>query len=141
MYTSGVKPMKGTGTRWIDHKLMALDRQTGKFWLYCDHLNDIILTTTNSKKTQLQKESLTNLQILKFFFVKKSKNYNLVFQLTTLKLVIDATESNDEDGNVLQNYGLEMVIGEYNNTYQGYTENWSIKIFAINSALKPNPWL
>ena len=45
--------MKGTGTRWIDQKLMALDRQTGKFWLYCDHLNDIILTTTNSKKTQL----------------------------------------------------------------------------------------
>ena len=55
MYTSGVKPMKGTGTRWIDHKLMALDRQTGKFWLYCDHLNDIILTTTNSKeKTTLE---------------------------------------------------------------------------------------
>ena len=101
--------MKGTGTRWIDHKLMALDRQTGKFWLYCDHLNDIILTTTNSKKTQLQKESLTNLQILKFFFVKKSKNYNLVFQLTTLKLVIDATESNDEDGDVLQNHVLKMV--------------------------------
>ena len=35
---------------------------------------------------------------------------------------------------------LNKLVGEYNNTYQGYTENWSIEIFAINSMLKPNPW-
>ena len=34
---------------------------------------------------------------------------------------------------------LNKLVGEYNNTYQGYTENWSIEIFAINPALKPNP--
>ena len=49
------------------------------------------------------------MQILKFFFIKKSENHNLVFQLTTLKLVIDAIESNDEDGDVLQNHVLEMI--------------------------------
>ena len=32
---------------------------------------------------------------------KLSKNHNLVFQLPTLRLVIDAIESNDEDGDAL----------------------------------------
>ena len=55
MYTSGLRPMKATGTRWIDHKLMVLDRLIGKFRPYCVHLNDIISTTTNSKeKTTLE---------------------------------------------------------------------------------------
>ena len=53
MYTSGVRPMKATGTRWIDHKLMVLDRLIGKFRLYCVDLNDIISTTTNSKEKEL----------------------------------------------------------------------------------------
>ena len=35
---------------------------------------------------------------------------------------------------------LNKLVGEYNNTYEGYTENWSIEIFAINSMLKPSPW-
>ena len=26
---------------------------------------------------------------------------------------------------------LNKLVGEYNNTYHGYTENWSKKIFAI----------
>ena len=34
-------------------------------------------------------------------FRKLSKNHNLVFQLPTLRLVIDAIESNDEDGDAL----------------------------------------
>ena len=50
MYTSRVRPMKATGTRWIDNKLIALNRLIGKFQLYCVHLNDIISTTTNSKE-------------------------------------------------------------------------------------------
>ena len=50
MYTSGVRPVKTTGTWWIDHKLQAMDRQTEKFGLYCVHLNGIISTTTNSKE-------------------------------------------------------------------------------------------
>ena len=50
MYTSGVRPMKATGTRWIDQKLMALDRLIGKFRLYCVHINDIISATTKSKE-------------------------------------------------------------------------------------------
>ena len=50
MYTSRVRLMKATGTRWIDNKLIALDRLIGKFRLYCVHLNDIISTTTNSKE-------------------------------------------------------------------------------------------
>ena len=35
---------------------------------------------------------------------------------------------------------LNKSVGEYNNTYQGHTENWSIEIFTTNSVLKLNPW-
>ena len=35
---------------------------------------------------------------------------------------------------------LNKLVGEYNNNFQGYTENWSIEIFAIDFVLKPNPW-
>ena len=55
MYTSGVRPVKATCTRWIDHKLIALDLLTAEFRLYFIHLNDMISTNTNSKeKTTLE---------------------------------------------------------------------------------------
>ena len=50
MYTSGVRLVKATGTRWIDYKLQAMDHLIEKFGLYCVHLNDVISTTTNSKE-------------------------------------------------------------------------------------------
>ena len=61
MYTSGVRPMKATGRRWIDHKLMVLDRLIGKFRLYCVDLNDIISTTTNSKEKRTLEEKFNKL--------------------------------------------------------------------------------
>ena len=55
MYTTGVRPIKATGTRWIDHKLQAMDRVTEKFGLFYVQVNNIISTTTNSKeKTTLE---------------------------------------------------------------------------------------
>ena len=68
MYTSGVRPTKATGTRWIDHKLMALDRLIGKFWLYCVHLTDIMSTTTNSKQKTTLEEKFNKLVDLKVLF-------------------------------------------------------------------------
>ena len=33
MYTSGIRSVKATGTRWIDQKLWAMDRLIEKFGL------------------------------------------------------------------------------------------------------------
>lgn len=56
MYTSGVRPINATGTRWINYKLQAMDRLIEKFQLYCVHVSDIISTTTNSNKRATLKE-------------------------------------------------------------------------------------
>ena len=48
MYGSGVKPLKGGGTRWIDHKLEAVGRLLEKFGLYVGHLKD---STSSAKNT------------------------------------------------------------------------------------------
>ena len=34
MYTSGVRPIKATGTRWINYKLQAINRLIQKFQLF-----------------------------------------------------------------------------------------------------------
>ena len=107
MYTSGVRPMKATGARWIDHKLWTMDNLIRN--LDFIHLNNIISTTTVPilKKKQLkqrnsvytQKSDINIINILHLVkFRKLSKNHDLVFQLPTWKLVIDAVESNDKDG-------------------------------------------
>ena len=38
MYCGGVKPVMGNFTRWIDHKVRAIDRVVEKFGLYIQHL-------------------------------------------------------------------------------------------------------
>ena len=38
-YSAGVRPMKATGTRWIDHKTRAMDSVVGKFDLYTQYLS------------------------------------------------------------------------------------------------------
>ena len=49
MYGDGVKPVKATGTRWIDHRIRAMTRLIDKFGLYSRHLHDFISREKNSK--------------------------------------------------------------------------------------------
>ena len=49
MFGDGVKPVKSTGTRLIDHRLCAMERVIGKFGLYTRHLGDFISQEKNSK--------------------------------------------------------------------------------------------
>ena len=42
MYGEGVKPLKATGTRWIDHRIRAMSRLVDKFGLYVRHLKEFI---------------------------------------------------------------------------------------------------
>ena len=51
-------------------------------------------------------------------FRKLSKNQDLVFQLLTLRLVIDAIESNDEDGDALYQDQKVNYLRENKNTYR-----------------------
>ena len=48
MSGSGIKPVKSTGTRWIDHKMRAMARLIEKFGLYTHHLHNIIADTSKS---------------------------------------------------------------------------------------------
>ena len=50
MFGAGIKPVKATGTRWIDHKLRAMERVVNKYGL-CQHLQHLIPETKNSNDT------------------------------------------------------------------------------------------
>ena len=46
----GIKPAESTGTRWIDHRIRAMQRLVDKSGLYCQHLQHTIPET--KKKTK-----------------------------------------------------------------------------------------
>ena len=48
MCGSGVKSLKGSGTRWIDHNIRSMGDVIKKLWLYVEHLNSYVTTTKNS---------------------------------------------------------------------------------------------
>ena len=48
MYSSSVKPLKGSVTRWMDCKICVMERVIEKLGLYAEHLNSCIVTTKNS---------------------------------------------------------------------------------------------
>ena len=50
MYSAGVRPLKATGKRWIDHKIAAMGRVIEKFDLYTQHLQQHSIDT--AKKSQ-----------------------------------------------------------------------------------------
>ena len=49
MYSAGVRPMKASGTCWIDHKICAMGHVVEKCGLYNQHLKNIISTTASAK--------------------------------------------------------------------------------------------
>ena len=154
MYTSGVRPVNTTSTRWNDQKLQAMDHLIEKFRLCC-----VISSTTNNSKEKAtlegkfnklidakvllycalftdilaeankfnlitQKSDINIIDILDLvesnknnyecLFRKLCKNYDLVFLLPTLNL-IDAVESNNEDGDVLhQDQNVNYYLCEKN---------------------------
>ena len=53
MYGDGVRPTKATGTRWIEHKVCAMERVVDKYGSYCQHLQHAITDTKKSKDKAL----------------------------------------------------------------------------------------
>ena len=49
MYGDDIKPVKATGTYWIDHRMRAMQRLVDKYGLYCQHLQHAIPETKCAK--------------------------------------------------------------------------------------------
>ena len=45
-YGKNIRPVKATGTRWIDHRIRAMEKLVSKFGLYTQHIPNIITDTT-----------------------------------------------------------------------------------------------
>ena len=45
-YGNNIRPVKSTGTRWIDHRIRAMEKLANKFSLYMQHIQNIIADTT-----------------------------------------------------------------------------------------------
>ena len=55
MYSTNARPLKATGTRWIDHKIAAMGHVIEKIGLYRQHLQRFIDTAKKSQdRTALQ---------------------------------------------------------------------------------------
>ena len=89
MYGQGVKPLKSTGTRWIDHRIRAMGRLVDKFGLYTRHLKEFIDREKNSKTRATVQGKLNKLLdaqvLLRSAFLKDVLSPAKVFSLITQK--------------------------------------------------------
>ena len=89
MFGDGVKPVKSTGTRWIDHRLRAMERVIDKFGLYTRHLGDFISREKNGKNRATVQGKLNKLLeaqvILRSAFLRDILTPAKVFSLITQK--------------------------------------------------------
>ena len=57
MYGGGRKPVKSTGTRWIDHRIRVMQCLVDKYGLYCQDLQHTIPETKKTKDRAILQES------------------------------------------------------------------------------------
>ena len=104
MYRLGEKPLRGFGTRWIDHQVRAMGRLVETFGLNVSHLKDVISKTTKSKDRETLQGKLSQLidakvmlrcaffRDIRFSLITQEKNVNVVKILD----VVESTKSNYE---------------------------------------------
>ena len=103
MCGSGIKPVKSSGTRWIDHKLRAMERLVEKFGLYTQHLENVIESTRNSKDKAVLQGKFNKLVDSKVLLrsalfldiLTEAKKFSLVTQKTDINIVnvVDCVQS------------------------------------------------
>ena len=103
MYGSGIKPVKSTGTRWIGHKLRAMERLVEKFGLYTQHLENVLESIRSSKDKAILQGKFNKLIDSKvllrsaFFLdiLTEAKKFSLVTQKNDINIinVIDCVQS------------------------------------------------
>ena len=89
MFGDGVKPLKATGTRWIDHRIRAMGRLVDKFGLYTRHLKEFIDAEKKSKVratvTGKLDKILDDQVLLRSAFLKDLLTPAKIFSLVTQK--------------------------------------------------------
>ena len=103
MYGGGIKPVKSTGTRWIDHRIRAMQRLVDKYELYCQHLqhaNPETKKTTDRATLQGKFDKLIDAKVLlrSCFFVdtlSSAKQFSLTTQMADIDIIsiVDNVES------------------------------------------------
>ena len=93
MYGDGMKPVKSTGTCWIDHRIHAMQRLVDKYGLYCQHLQHTIPEIKKTKDCAIIRgkfDKLINVKVLlrSCIFVD-ALSTTKQFSLTTQKFNID----------------------------------------------------
>ena len=78
MYGDGVRPTKATGTRWVDHKIRAMERVVDMYGLYCQHLQHAITDTRKSKDRASLQEKFNKLVDVIFHRLYTSKLFDQV---------------------------------------------------------------
>ena len=112
----GVRPVKATGTWWINHKLRAIEQLVDKSGLYCQHIQHAIPEIKNSKdRATLQDkfEKLINAKVLLCSgFFSNILSAAEAFSLTTQKFDIDiiAVDENTES----TKRGHEKLLKKFN---------------------------
>ena len=141
MYGDRIRPVKSTGTRWIDHRVRAMQHFVDKFGLYCQHLQHAIPETKSSKyraKLQGKFDKLVDVKVLlrSSFFVdvlSAAKQFSLATQKdgTNIISIVDNVESTkrsyekllrkfETDGNKIFSLPtLKSVVTEIENNEDG----------------------
>ena len=94
MYGSGVKPVKASGIRWIDHRVRAMQNLVDKYGLYTSHLQNVIADTTKQTDRALLQGKFNKLIDAKVllhgaFFIDiltEAKNFSRTTQRSDIKL-------------------------------------------------------
>ena len=110
MFSAGVRPLKSSGTRWIDHKTGAMGRLTEKFGLYTQHLQNAIATSRSAKdKSTLVgkfKKLIDAKVLLRSALFKDILADAKVFSLLTQKHSIDIIKIVDSVESIVMKRGM-----------------------------------
>ena len=118
MFGDGVKPVKSTGTRWINLRIRAMACVIDKFGLYTQHLHDFVSREKNSKIKATVQGKLNKLLdaqvILRSAFLKDVLTPAKVFSLVTQK----------EDPNIIETVeSIEKTEKDYKKLLKTFEQN------------------
>ena len=94
-HEDGLRPVKATGTQWINHKLCAIEWLVDKFGLYCQHIQHAIPEIKNSKdratlQGKFEKLIDTKVLLLSEFFsdiLSAAKAFSLATQKSDINII------------------------------------------------------
>ena len=114
-HEDGLRPVKATGTQWINHKLCAIEWLVDKFGLYCQHIQHAIPEIKNSKdratlQGKFEKLIDTKVLLLSEFFsdiLSAAKAFSLATQKSDINII--AIVENSE----LTKLGYEKLLKKF----------------------------